>query len=413
MQKYKFFCHLCKDIVILMKKVLFVLTLLLGLFSVNAGAKNPPVKVDDRLPAGNIVFERIIGDTVYVKPDLSGNHKEWFYWAMRVRGAQGRTLVFQFPKKWVGARGAVVSLDKGKTFFYSNGKAGKSFTWTFGPNDHEVYFYECHPYLPADWERFLGALNKDYFRTSVLCRSRSGKKVPMATFGCLGENPKYRMVLTARHHCSESVASYVMEGILQACCADDQVGRWFRDNVEVSVVPFVDYDGVVNGDQGKFRAPHDHNRDYDLFLYPETKAVSELYARKLPQVIMDLHDPWISGPTEERMSCPMSNPEIVPDNAAEAVFTTLMEQYAKGLPYKGSNNVEFGTRWNTNKNYSDGQSCRIWAMLHLPAGTIHLCRCFEIPFANAEGVEVNPDSCREFGRSITETLVHWFGQVKP
>ena len=393
-----------------MKRAIALSALILGLFPACLGAKDS-VKIDDRLPAGNIVFEKISGDTVYVKPDISQNTKEWFYWGMRVRGAQGRTLTFKFPKKWVGARGAVVSLDKGKTFFYSNGHAGKSFTWTFGPKDKEVYFYECHPYLPKDWDKFLGSLDKKMFRTAVFCRSRSGKKVPCATFGRLDGGEKYRVVLTARHHCSESVASFVMEGIALACCADDEAGKWLRENVELSFIPFVDYDGVVNGEQGKYRAPHDHNRDYNVFLYPETKAVSELYAAKKPQVIIDLHDPWISGKTEERMSCPMSNPEIVPDNAAEDFFTALLEKYARGIPYKGENNVAFGTRWNTNKNYSGGQSCRIWAMLNLPAGTLHLCRCFETPVANAEGVEVNRDSAQEFGRSVGEALVAWFGEM--
>ena len=102
----------------------------------------------------------------------------------------------------------------------------------------------------------------------------------------------------------------------------------------------------------------------------------------------------------------------MPDNAAEDLFTALMEKHAKGIPYKGENNVAFGTRWNTSKNYSSGQSCRIWAMLHLPAGPLHLCRCFEVPFANAEGVEVNQDSAREFGRSIADALVAWFGEMK-
>ena len=42
-------------------------------------------------------------------------------------------------------------------------------------------------------------------------------------------------------------------------------------NYLVYVIPFVDIDGVENGDQGK-QAPHDHNRDYiNSPIYPETK----------------------------------------------------------------------------------------------------------------------------------------------
>ena len=47
------------------------------------------VVIDDQVPAGNIVFERILNDTVYVHQSLRGSKKAWFYWAFRVRGAQG------------------------------------------------------------------------------------------------------------------------------------------------------------------------------------------------------------------------------------------------------------------------------------------------------------------------------------
>ena len=93
-----------------------------------------------------------------------------------------------------------------------------------------------------------------------------------------------------------------------------------------------------------------------------------------------------------------------------AIDGTLMEQYAEGLPYKGEDNVQFGTSWNKNKNYSAGLSCRNWAMLNLQG--LHLCRCFEIPFANARGTEVNPESARAFGRSIAKTLVEWFPTIQ-
>jgi hypothetical protein len=53
-------------------------------------------------------------------------------------------------------------------------------------------------------------------------------------------------------------------------------GRWLRDRVEFLIVPFVDKDGVEEGDQGKNRHPHDHNRDYATpCLYPEVQALRE------------------------------------------------------------------------------------------------------------------------------------------
>lgn len=100
-----------------MKKVLVAVILL---FSVSAMSySRSPIRVDDRLPAGNIVFERVVNDTVYLHQDLRGAEKDWFYWAFRVRGAQGRKLTFVFTKSdVVGFRGPVVSVDKGKTKVY-------------------------------------------------------------------------------------------------------------------------------------------------------------------------------------------------------------------------------------------------------------------------------------------------------
>ena len=92
-----------------MKAVTILKMLVLGAL-VSLVSCNREIRIDDNLPAGNIIVEKVSGDTVYVKPDLRDTEGEWFYWAMRVQGAQGKTLVFKFPFACVGVRGAVVSL---------------------------------------------------------------------------------------------------------------------------------------------------------------------------------------------------------------------------------------------------------------------------------------------------------------
>ena len=149
--------------------------------------------VDADLPAGNIVVDGIDGDTVNVHPDLRDSGP-WFYWAFRVKGAAGRTVKFMFTDKRtgggpVGVRGPVVSTDGGRTFSYPlDGKSRTSgFTYTFGPSENDVYFYECHPYVRANWESFVAkhsdALGKR-FVVETLCKSRKGVDVPQARFGC-------------------------------------------------------------------------------------------------------------------------------------------------------------------------------------------------------------------------------------
>ncbi len=177
--------------------------------------------VDADLPAGNIVVDGIDGDTVKVHQDLRDSNL-WFYWAFRVKGAAGRKLSFAFTdKRWggpVGVRGPVVSTDGGRTFSYPlDGKSRTDgFTYAFGPAENDVLFYECLPYVRANWDAFVARHASDLgrgFVVETLCRSRKGSDVPRARFGCIDREPTFRIFMSARHHCSETTASWVLEGV--------------------------------------------------------------------------------------------------------------------------------------------------------------------------------------------------------
>ena len=120
--------------------------------------------------------------------------------------------------------------------------------------------------------------------------------------GRLQGEPEHRVFLTARHHACEALASYVLEGLMDAVLADQQDGAWLREHVEFMVVPLVDKDGVEDGDQGKNRKPHDHNRDYIQTIYPSVREIT----RRVPDwsqgklaITFDLHCPHIRGPHNE------------------------------------------------------------------------------------------------------------------
>ena len=370
--------------------------------------------VDGDLPAGNVIVDGIKGDVVKLRQDLRDSNM-WFYWAFRVRGAAGRTVKFDFTEKtWggpVGVRGPVVSTDGGKTFSYPlDGKSRTSgFTYTFGPNDDDVMFYECHPYVRANWDAFVakhsGALGKR-FVVETLCKSRKGVDVPRARFGCIGGDQKFRIFMSARHHCSETMASWVLEGVGEAFLADDDLGRWLRANVELMMVPFVDYDGAQAGDQGKVRKPHDHNRDYTEFLYPETKAITEwigTHAGGRLDMFLDIHCPWVRGKYNEWLYTPWKDPKILPDVAAEKRFSQLLETLQCGtMRYRAADDLQFGKEWNKGVNYKEGWSGVIWAC-HKVKG-LKIARSYEVPFANANGAVVTPEKCRELGHDTAKVF---------
>jgi len=104
----------------------------------------PAIAIDANYPGGNIVVERIEGDTVYLRPDLRDTEGWWFYWSFRVSrvgdiaaskrqpevrapqtpskggGAAGDpepTLTFRFSgPNPIGVRGPAVSTDGGRTW---------------------------------------------------------------------------------------------------------------------------------------------------------------------------------------------------------------------------------------------------------------------------------------------------------
>ncbi len=371
------------------------------LFSFSCTPKN--VVVDKELPAGNIVFERMVNDTVYVHQELRGSKKAWFYWAFRVRGAQGKKLTFVFTRSFaLCERGPLVSLDKGKTYEYlaEEGSTPHTFTYTFPADAKEVWFYECHPYTPEMWEAFLNNRNnKGKFETGVLCKSRKGRDVSFMRMTPQNAAPKKSLFLSARHHCSEAPAAYVMEGLVAAFLEDSELGAWLRENIELTVVPFVDMDGAVEGDQGKWRLPHDHNRDYTDFLYPETAALAGLMAETEPQIFIDFHNPKLYKYNDNYIYTPYKDYYGV----NEVNFSALMEKYQEGgLKYQQSDDLPFGVSWNSSKNYTDGYNVTNWA--HFNIKNIEINRTIEFPFAYSNGELVYPDKLRKFGHGMAQAI---------
>ena len=75
------------------------------------------IQVDADFPGGNVIVDKIDGDTVSVHQDLRDTGTKWFYWQFRVRGAQGRRLTFQFTTTdAVGVLGPAMSLDGGDSW---------------------------------------------------------------------------------------------------------------------------------------------------------------------------------------------------------------------------------------------------------------------------------------------------------
>jgi hypothetical protein len=376
--------------------------------------------VDCDFPGGNVIVERMDGDMLYLRQDLRDTEGWWFFWHFRVRGAGGRTLTFHFTAgDVIGTRGPAFSLDDGESWDWLGRDVvqvideGTVFRHTFAPDADDVRFCFTIPYLAADLDGFLEQYdfrNNAALQHLSLCHTRKGREVEMLRVGCLDREPQHRVLMTSRHHACESIATYSLEGVLAEVLAESEVGAWLRGNVEFFVVPFVDKDGVEDGDQGKNRRPHDHNRDYGFAgsvaedsIYATTRALREripIWSDGKLRVALDLHCPWIRGEQHEVIHF-VGKPN--PENWARVgKFSEILESMQTGpLEYRATDNLPFGVSWNTTENGTQGRGFSRWAG-ELP--DINIATSLEIPYANVRDVDVTADGARALGRDLARAL---------
>jgi hypothetical protein len=367
--------------------------------------------IDADFPGGNIVVESVRDQEVAVHQDLRDTEGDWFYWYFRVRGAAGRSLRFEFTQsRAIGVRGPALSRNQGRSWQWlgSDCVEDNGFSYAFPADADEVRFSFAMPYLAEDFETFLSDhAESALLRREVLCHSTHGREVDLLRVGQCDGDPSCRVLVTCRHHCCEMMASYVLEGLLEAVLAGEPGAGWLAENAEIVAVPFVDKDGVEEGDQGKYRRPRDHNRDYvGESIYPETKALRELVEggslSKL-RVGLDLHCPHVSGELNQKIYL-----VGLPDEAnweEQQRFGAMLESSIRGpLPYRAENNLPFGEGWNTHKSYEEGMSFARWAADH---GGVIMASTIETPYADAGGEEVNQQTARKFGVDLARALAEY------
>ena len=393
-----------------------------------AGSALGEMSVDGELPAGNVIVDGVAGDVVRLRQDMRDSNN-WFYWAFRVKGAEGRTVRFDFTDRYAGGpvscRGPAVTRDGGKTWAYAaeGHSTPSNFVYTFAKDERETWFYQTFQYYPHQWDEFLKRHEADrgkFFEAGVLCKSRKGRDVPKAVFGRIDGKAKYRVWLSSRTHCGEAPATYVIEGWLERVFGKDDLGAWLRENVEFMVVPFVDYDGVVDGDQGKGRKPHDHNRDYVAFLYPESRAIADWITQRTKgdvDIFLDCHSPWVRNQYNEKMYQTYHSDEW--NTAAKIRWGRLLEKHQTGsMNYSVSGDFPWGFGWNGPKNTAPAKpgDQRLLGIGGWAGENLHkllMNSTYEVPFANAAGKTVTPQSCREIGAASAAVLRDFLSEMRP
>lgn len=384
-------------------------------------------RVDADFPGGNIVVERIEGDQVYLYQDLRDTRGDWFYWSFRVQGAAGRRLTFQFTRsRAIGLLGPGVSTDGGLTWRLLGPRQELDrFTYQFGADEQEVRFSFGMPYQVADLNRFLERhAGNPLLQREVYGATRKGTPVELLRLGADGGSPgRYKVLITVRHHACEMMASYVAEGCVAEYLDGTGPGRWLRENTEWIVVPFVDWDGVEAGDQGKNRIPHDHKADYrGPSIYPEVAALRQFtgsWAPGKPDATLDLHNPNIDGNViythalrTEGVSQPGENAGGRNREFARRFLDTLERVQRGPLPFRVQDSIAFAERMAKKRAEMPGTTAATRSDRREDTPSPRITVGFEIPYAQVHGVEVNAASARALGRDLAAALAEYLRGVE-
>jgi hypothetical protein len=297
------------------------------------------MKINTDFPGANIDVLEVGENIIKIRPQLRDTTIDWFYWAFCVEGAQGETWTFDFlDKNCLGYFGPAVSKD-----FNEWQWAGPEvldgynrFTYNFASEDECVYFAHSMLYQPDRFSRFTKESN---IPVRSLVMSEKGHSVDIAE---LGEGDSY-VILTSRHHSCESTGTYVMEGMLK------EFSKELMKGFCVATVPFIDIDGVLNGDQGKNRFPYDHNRDYlESPIYNSTAALIEYAKNKNIKYLLDLHAPWHFGGRNDTCFIAYSKDEMRDKyHKFSEILQKITESDINSLQYDKANNIDINVDWNT------------------------------------------------------------------
>ncbi len=347
------------------------------------------INLSDKIIGGNIIIDGFENNKFKLRPD-NRDSKNWFYWSFSVSGAQEKTLTFEFDNRWrIGYFGPAVSHDLVHWHWLGSHNDFNSFSYEFSKEETLVYFAHNIPYYPIHLEIFA---KKHSLTIEELCLSDKGRSVPCFKFG-KGDK---KIILTARHHACEATGNYNMEGFIEYFLSNPFEGYEFL------CVPFVDYDGVIDGDQGKERFPHDHNRDYfpdQPALYNTVRAIKEYAQNNNVIFAFDFHSPWHLGGSHDTCYIVHSNKEIA--HQLNLMGEILQKNILEGsFKYYHDNDMPVGKEWNTGCIGS-------FAQYMTTLKNTNLAFSFELPYFGTPDNPYSNDRANLLGKSFAKALVEY------
>lgn len=328
--------------------------------------------------------------------DLRDSTGDRWYWHVRLRSPTDQTITVEMARPLLlGQFGP--ALSTGGDYAWQNAEQGSDSKFEVSlVGGSTIAMCATIPYGPDELQTFRTRLGRRV-RWRTLVQTEGGRPVPMLT--ATTKQAKTVILLTARHHACEALASYVMEGAIHEFVRLRDLGDPVVRSAELIAVPMVDLDGVCAGDQGKARSPWDHGRDYG----PKSRYQPVLALRRLllqddrPIFALDLHTPGLRGDVEER-SYVVTSGDTGDFERARDFLTVLLSDAPVGE--LETQILVFDQDWNSSRSKS--QRCLSAWLRSRPNTRIALP--IEYPNAVDRGLPVLPKDARRFGATLLCSL---------
>lgn len=163
-----------------------------------------------------------------------------------------------------------------------------------------VWFAYDLPYIPEQLDSLLlsKAISDPYADVFELCKTVNNRPVKGIKFNASEKNSqKHGIWLQARTHAFESGSSWVLHELTDWLLSNNKDAQSLRKFTDITVVPIVDVDAVVEGRTGKLQKPYDHNRGWDQTSdhWPQTSAIKssikDLSKDNMIDMFIDFHGP--------------------------------------------------------------------------------------------------------------------------
>ena len=214
------------------------------------------MKITSNFDAGNIIVDSANDPSnivLRIRKDNQSDFYQWFYFKLDSTPFVNHTLnivelkTSAYPEGWQGYQ-AVASYDRKEWFRVDTSFDSDTLTINHTPEHASMYFAYFAPY---SYERHLDLLAEA--QTAFFCKQEwLGHTLDERDMSLLivgqPDDTKKSIWITARQHPGETMAEWLVEGLLQRLLdEDDGVARALLDKAVFYIVPNMNPDGAVRG----------------------------------------------------------------------------------------------------------------------------------------------------------------------